>query len=860
MADLSKISADKAQQIIKALKDGKINSNEAKDLKLTPEEAAALNEAFSSGEARIGDFVLVNKGKSKDGTKQYTQTKKAEPQVPQEEPSLLDKALGKIKKNLSKYAQTFSNAWNNSSGLVETTGAMLSAATQTATDVVKDHANYIEKGVEHVTGSKTAGKIASHVAGVGFVADAAEAVEQVGDWSAGKIRNVAKNYTGTEKQLLEKFADYVDNMNAADIALLFVSGAGVAKGFKELPKVLQLLKGVSLSKVAVPAAGVAAVASMTSCTQEMNLNQVVAIHIPQQDHSKLIAAFEKGIDALKNEIQKLGYDLAKYGDEIIKLLTANNSYLKNLADDMQKNNEDNAKIIEMLTNINTTVDTLTSLVEATNENITINGTSIKKELSAILEAIKNGQVNNEATLNAYMEKLSTLLKTVIDLQGDQIELSKDSNLTMKDILAKLDNIKGTTQEKLAAILAVLGDIKSIGEVINGKLDAIINKIENQFADNKAIKAALEKIEQYLKQHNDKADVTNNLLTALLDKVDKCGLSEEALQKLLDAIANNGSKIDSTNSLLEKMSKQDVELQKEILNYIAAVGFEMNGHLDKILDAINKGNADLTEIKKTLTLLEKIANQNAQFHKEVLNYIAAVGFEMNGQLNKILEAINSGKADVNEIKNLLAQLNKNVEKNGAENKTMQTNILNAINKLGAGITADLTAILKAINEGGSHATNVEALLNKVLQKMDNNTSKIIDAMSNIKISGGTVDLESVKAMLSELIKLTQKNGNVLSNIDAKMDVINVTTKAIYDKLGDVDQNIKNILNFINKNAGKYDDSKLLEKLDTLMNKLDKILTAIKDHKVTVEVTGKVTCECKCGQNHEGILGDLNKILG
>ncbi len=860
MADLSKISADKAQQIIKALKDGKINSNEAKDLKLTPEEAAALNEAFSSGEARIGDFVLVNRGKSKDGTKQYTQTKKAEPQVSQEEPSLLDKALGKIKKNLSKYAQTFSNAWNNSSGLVETTGAMVSAATQTATDVVKDHANYIEKGVEHVTGSKTAGKIASHVAGVGFVADAAEAVEQVGDWSAGKIRDVAKNYTGAEKQLLEKFADYVDNMNAADIALLFVSGAGVAKGFKELPKVLQLLKGVSLSKVAVPAAGVAAVASMTSCTQETNVSQVVAIHIPQQDQSKLIAAFEKGIDALKNEIQKLGYDLAKYGDEIIKLLTANNSYLKNLADDMQKNNEDNAKIIEMLTNINTTVDTLTSLVEATNENITINGTSIKKELSAILEAIKNGQVNNEATLNAYMEKLSTLLKTVIDLQGDQIELSKDSNLTMKDILAKLDNIKGTTQEKLAAILAVLGDIKSIGEVINGKLDAIINKIENQFADNKAIKAALEKIEQYLKQHNDKADVTNNLLTALLDKVDKCGLSEEALQKLLDAIANNGSKIDSTNSLLEKMSKQDVELQKEILNYIAAVGFEMNGHLNKILDAINKGNADLTEIKKTLTLLEKIANQNAQFHDEVLNYIAAVGFEMNGHLNKILEAINSGKADVNEIKNLLVQLNKNVEKNGAENKTMQTNILNAINKLGAGITADLTAILKAINDGGSHATNVEALLNKVLQKMDNNTSKIIDAMSNIKISGGTVDLSSVEAMLSELIKLTQKNGNVLSNIDAKMDVIKVTTKAIYDKLGDVDQNIKNILNFINKNAGKYDDSKLLEKLDKIMNKLDDILAAIKDHKVTVDVTGKVTCECNCGKNHEGILGDLNDILG
>ena len=111
--DFSKVNADKAQQIISALKDGKINSKEAKDLKLTPEEAAALNEAFSSGEARIGDFVLVNKGKSKDGKKQYSQTKKAEPQIPQEEPGFFEKAFNKVKKDVSKYAKTFTNAWTS---------------------------------------------------------------------------------------------------------------------------------------------------------------------------------------------------------------------------------------------------------------------------------------------------------------------------------------------------------------------------------------------------------------------------------------------------------------------------------------------------------------------------------------------------------------------------------------------------------------------------------------------------------------------------------------------------------------------------------------------------------------------------
>lgn len=733
--DFSKINADKAQQIINALKDGKINSNEAKNLKLTPEEAAALNEAFSSGEARIGDFVLVNKGKSKDGKKQYSQTKKAEPQIPQEEPGFFEKAFNKVKKDVSKYAKTFTNAWNNSSGFVETTGAMIGATTKTVTDVAKDYAHNVEKGVAEATGSETLGKVAKYTAGIGIVADAAEAVDEVGDWSAGKIRDAAKNYTGTERQLLESFAEFVDNMNAADIALMFVGGAGAAKGFKELPKVLQLLKGISFGKVAVPAMGVAAAASMTSCSQE-EVDQTVSIKIQlsQQDQSALIAAFEKGIDELKKEIQKLGIDVKTYGDQIIDLLTSNNSYLKNIANDMKQNNQDNAKIIEILTNINSTVDTLTSLVEATNENITVNGQSIKAQLNAILNAIKNGGAGSESQLTAYLEDLKNLLQTVIKQQGDQIEIDKDSNTTLKDILAKLDKMDGTTQEKLAAILAVLGDIKSIGNEINGKLDKIINKFENAFPDNKDIKAALEKIEKYLEQNNAKTDVTNKLLEKLLNKSQTGGLSQEDLQKILDAIAKNGDKIDTTNKLLEKY-----------------------------------------------------------------------GTETTVKMTEILEAI------------------------------------------------------KNIKGGNGTGADLEALLDKVLAKMDANTAKIIDAIGNIKVTGGKVDLGSVEAMLKELIELTKKNGNTLDNIDAKMDVVNVTTKAILDKLGNVDQNVQNILDFIKKNAGSYDDSKLLEKLDKIMDKLDDILAAIKDHKVTVDVTGKVTCECNCGKNHEGILGDLNDIL-
>ena len=73
---------------------------------------------------------------------------------------------------------------------------------------------------------------------------------------------------------------------------------------------------------------------------------------------------------------------------------------------------------------------------------------------------------------------------------------------------------------------------------------------------------------------------------------------------------------------------------------------------------------------------------------------------------------------------------------------------------------------------------------------------------------------------------------------------------------------NILTVIaNKEGANGNDEKLLAKLDEILAKLDEILDAIKNHKVEVDVTGKVTCECNCGDNgkHEGILGDLNKIL-
>ena len=102
--------------------------------------------------------------------------------------------------------------------------------------------------------------------------------------------------------------------------------------------------------------------------------------------------------------------------------------------------------------------------------------------------------------------------------------------------------------------------------------------------------------------------------------------------------------------------------------------------------------------------------------------------------------------------------------------------------------NFTAILNAINNGGKGTEKIEALLEKVLEKQDQNMNKIdtnckaiIEAMSNIKVDGGKIDLSSIEAMLKDLLAQSKKNGNTLSSIDGKLNVIQITQQAILDKI-------------------------------------------------------------------------------
>ena len=300
--------------------------------------------------------------------------------------------------------------------------------------------------------------------------------------------------------------------------------------------------------------------------------------------------------------------------------------------------------------------------------------------------------------------------------------------------------------------------------------------------------------------------------------------------------------------------------------LSKLNLSVTASMDKLLDAVNNGNIKLDDIKVLLQKLDDDGNKNT---KDILNYLGAIGFEMNGNFSKLIEAVKDNKISLDEIKNMLAQLNALVNDNNAQNKELGNKILDALGKLGFDISANFTAVLEAINKGVAGADSLRDLLEKVLEKQDKNTKAIIEAIGNIKVgSGGTVDLSSIEKMLAELLKQSQKNGNILSNIDAKTDVIATTTKSILEALnkefGKNDERYKNINNLLtviaNKNNGNGNDKVLLEKLDKILQELNVIKDAIKNHKVEITLDPiEVECNCNCGQDHEGILRDLNEIL-
>ena len=451
--------------------------------------------------------------------------------------------------------------------------------------------------------------------------------------------------------------------------------------------------------------------------------------------------------------------------------------------------------------------------------------------------------------------------------------------------------------------------------IGGKTD--INQTVNiTITQNSKLEEALDALLEGQK-------ITNALLQQILEReiengmtakeiLDMCGGNAQLLSKILEAMTENNNLLtevkNSINSGTENIMNALVDIKGSVDNITNLIKDfpQYSTQLNEIINGIKTGNKSMSDMKALIEQLLNQAVKNGDTQVNILNKLSEIEnsnksdgeklaamlkllgdiktilqgvaddlkahFKNDAKVNQYLETIiknqEGQKEEQTKTNEVLQQIYTLVEKLGTKGDALGKEILNYIAAVGFEMNRNFTAVLEAINKGVAGADSLRDLLEKVLDKQDKNTKAIIDAIGNIKVgAGGAVDLSSIEKMLAELLKQSQKNGDILSNIDAKTDVIATTTKSILDALnkefGKNDERYKNINNLLtviaNKAGSKGDDAALLEKLDKILQKLDEIKDAIKNHKVEVDVTGKVKCECNCGKNHEGILGDLNDIL-
>ena len=519
--------------------------------------------------------------------------------------------------------------------------------------------------------------------------------------------------------------------------------------------------------------------------------------------------------------------------------------------------------------------------------------------------------NTSETNNNYDVDVNIIQKIDTGMSKEELlEVLKEfwNSTEINEIVEALKSINKTT-EMIVILLMELGasfdKVIAALETMDTTQQDILNTLSN---GNAAILESLQNILNAVNAGTELSAENNKLLAQLLEMVGNIDTgTDPAITNLLEKIFT------MLETAINQQNNSDSELQDSLQTLISSVNAILES-LQKILDKVNAGTELSAENNKLLAqLLEMVGNINTETDPAITNLLEKI-FTMlemainqqnnsDSKLQDLLQTLidkvdafmqGSQTADEKTLK-LLETLIDSVNAGNAANAQFYETILNKLDGLEAVIKDYLMNILDAVNKNGEISADIRNLTQKVLEQInghavaDNDALKaILEAINNLSVgTGGNVDLSKIEEMLAALLKQTEENGNLLTDINGKLDVINMTIKAATDEiknlLGDkFDQNNEYFKQIIDKLEGfgseGYDDTELLQKLDTILNilgnisdntnkddllsKLDEILAAIKDHKVIVDVTGKITCDCNCGndQNHEGIVGDLEDLLG
>ena len=337
--------------------------------------------------------------------------------------------------------------------------------------------------------------------------------------------------------------------------------------------------------------------------------------------------------------------------------------------------------------------------------------------------------------------------------------------------------------------------------------------------------------------------------------------EEGFKALLDAMNAQAKELNEIKNILKQILVNQIN-QGKTLEDIVKIAEQMGVSLGVIISLLKENNNLLTKVydqlqvngkteKDTLnvllqikTLIENMKPSEGQaVDPALLQQLIALLQANNLKLDDIAELLKQNGVKLDVIVDMMNQQlgnDEQIKKLLKENNELLKAILDAMGNLGSEVNAQLQAILAQLKKGNAKIDDVIALLNTI--------------NANV-VQGNNDNKEMLTKILAAINKLGVDQAKYFNLI---LDAIN--------RVGDQIPDYTALLNAILAKLDRIGDS-VDNGFNASLAKMQEILEAIQNHEVhvTVDVTGKVTCECNCqggggsGDPHEGILNDINNLI-
>lgn len=446
-----------------------------------------------------------------------------------------------------------------------------------------------------------------------------------------------------------------------------------------------------------------------------------------------------------------------------------------------------------------------------------NGTEINQNVGISI-VTKNS--SDEEIIKLLQEQNQELKEIVKQLQEMNFKLDS------LDDLKRIVNILTGIGQSIDTIMNMLVELGVRGDLIiqllqqsNDKQDEILNAITN---GNEDIKAILLNILDSVKAGNAIGENNGKLLTSILQVVQKLDKNDQNGQKLLMMLMN--------------MLKGFIENQENAND-------ETHKLLTAILNAITKMDKDMKSgFVAILTKLEQLKQQDKAKYDEIIKLLNTMLAKMDNLDDTMKAGFGAvlGKLDIlddhqtNYFKEILDKLDTMKE----NDKIFYAEILKRLDKLNGTTLEILKRLINIENITAANYNAIIAILDK-LDKLGGQGDRILEILVNIGSSGGNVDLSEIKELLQILIEQGKTNGEILTSIDNKINLMLVVVEGM------------------NKNLGG--------KLDTIIEKLKALLGKECNHddliNILIEIKTIIQNEGGSGNgNNEGILDDLEDLLG